>query len=378
MRARRFLAIAWCTAVAAGALPLEALAARPAGGIPIELAIVDSDGTPLAGQTVALAVLPTGESQPADIPMGQRTTSGGTGRAAWRVHLTPSQRSAVRANGDWLNLQAAALGGDDSPTAFVGFSLYLGSEKSQLAESRSRPKPNLTVRRDTKPAGMTRQRAAAGQSGAGTSCHNYHWKLASTSVQWTETGQLHVSGDTTKAQFTYGRTADTDISAAYRVAGGAWSLSGSTHVGNSLTSASTKTASSFYYRHELSQFQYGLWKLYADCYEGEIYQNQDHTEVLMWIGGGLDGTTSISYWDNRSHANYYFYDFGPNWDYTRSTSSLSGIDAAVSVFGATLKSQSGASSYVKYYYLFGSQAHHYLYGLTRYPNQAGVIYASDF
>ncbi len=379
----RLLSVLCCAALTAAVAPMAGVAAAADAGVRVGLSVVDAAGVARGGERVALVLLPTGEARPKDIPLGIPAVTTADGRATWTLRLTHAERAAVRANGDWLNLQAAALSPEGAPISFTAFSMYIGAERSQAAEAHARGAtrlvvPDLAPISTSSEGGATAIGNAAIRPLAGSSCSNWHWKLVSTSRKWTEVGQLHTSADTIKAQFTYGRTADSNISVGYKYGAGPWNIGGSVHIGNTRSSASTKTAGSYYYRYELSQFLYGLWRLYADCYEGEVYQNQDHTEAITWIGGGQDGTSSISYWDNRDHSDYFYYDFGPGWDYARSTSDLSGISGAVSVFGASLSAQSGASSFVKYAYQFGSRAHHYLYGLTTYPDYAGVIYASDF
>jgi hypothetical protein len=158
-----------------------------------------------------------------------------------------------------------------------------------------------------------------------------------------------------------------------------WSISGSAHIGNYKGTDVGPTVGSYFYRYILSRFEYGHYRLYADCLEGNnLYQGNDISEALSWVGGGQNSSYTISYWDNRSHSLYDWYDFGPGYFWDRSSYNLAHISGAVDAFGASLGAQSGASSYVKYHYDFGSNAHHYLYGLSAYPYDAGAVYASYY
>jgi hypothetical protein len=364
---RRSTTLLCAVAVLLGAWAVPASAAS--SGVSVSVEIGDANGESVANSHVALSILPTARLHVTRIPIGHLARTDRHGRAAWQLALTKRERAGVEANGGWLNLLAQVVAEDGRPLAVEAFSIYLGADPSVPARLEGRPEPRLTV---PSPSEL------AARPAAGTTCSNWHWKLTSTAELYTDIGQLHVSADTPTARFSYGSSADSDIDLGYRNGTAGWTLSGSIHIGNATGTTTVANKSSYWYRHVLSRFRYGLWKLYADCYEGEVYQNQQHTEAMEWIGGGQDGTTSLSYWDNRNHSGYRWLDFGPGYEWSRSTNDLSKIAGSVSAFGASLGAQSGASTTVTYYYKFGSRAHHYLYGLTAYPSTAGVIYASDY
>ena len=95
-------------------------------------------------------------------------------------------------------------------------------------------------------------------------------------------GELHVVTGMT-ATFTYGRTADWDIGTTVAAGNGPFSVSGSSHVGNSTGSSVTITRSGNFGHRLLSQFRFQRWH-YANSCTG-VY---DKVEPVKWAGSGLE------------------------------------------------------------------------------------------
>ncbi|HEU4674280.1 MAG TPA: hypothetical protein VFS32_15410, partial [Candidatus Limnocylindrales bacterium] len=320
------------------AVVLVGAAAGPVGAAgpsrPLDMQVVDASGQPVSGAGVALAVMPSGrEAGPgrAVAAKGTRTTNT-RGRASWpQLRLTKHERRLAAANGGWLNLTALALDADGQPIGASTFSRYVGSGVAVAQQ------PTTVARIRT--GANTPARTQATIAATCTWPSNYRWELASTSAAWTAVGELHVAGDS-KATLTYGKTADSSIDAAFKV-GGTWSLGGSVHIGNTSTSSVSQTLGPYIYRHVLSRFEYGLWKLYSDCAEGwHVYRGYDHTEATRWLGGITYDTTSIGYYDN--HRTAYWNLFGRNSSFSRSTNAMQKVQFAVTVFGVNLGAQSGS------------------------------------
>jgi hypothetical protein len=386
-----------------GALLLAATAAGPVAAAPpspgIDVHVVDASGHAIPHARVALAVMPSGRRvAPGRVAAARRTRAADAhGLVRWsNLSLTPRESRLATANGGWLNLTALVLDAAGQPIAATSLSRYVGSAAASVGRSES-----AAVVRVPGTAGAASLRDAAGVRGAATTSRqgpttsrqgpttsrqgattatctwpsNYRWELDTTSTAWTAIGELHVAGDS-KATLTYGRTADSSIDAAFKV-GGTWSLGGSVHIGNSNSTSVSETLGPYLYRHVLSRFSYGLWKLYSDCAEGwHIYRGYDHTEATRWVGGITYDTTSISYYDN--HRTAYWNLFGRNSSFSRSTSTFAKVQLAVTVFGVNLGAQSGSSVNVTTRYDFGAgRSSHYLYGQSAYPSNAPVINASD-
>lgn len=362
-------------AMLATTLPSGVEAAGPS--VLARVNIRDAAGSPARGAKVGFALLtgpaPVGQGA----PIGSFVNSTADGIASSTIALTGADRAAIASNGGWANFQATTFGEDGRPTAFTSFPEYIGSDATGQAEARIAATPTIVL-------GSARPvvRLGAGQPKAApayTGCNNYRWTLYATSTVSTIIGQLHSSADTNQAKFTFGRTADSSIDVGYGTNGANWTISGTVHVGNSLGTAVGVTPGSYYYRYLLTQMQYGHYRLLADCLEGyNLYLGYDISEALAWEGGIQQSSYTISYYDNQAHGNYDWNDFGPTAFFSRNQNSLMRISFAVTAFGASLGTQSGSSTYVTYYYKFGTAAHHYLYGLTAYPPTAGAIYASDY
>jgi hypothetical protein len=356
-----------------GALLLAAIATGPvAAAAPsagIDVRVVDAAGHATAGARVALAMMPSG-GRPApgrSVSASRVRSVDAGGHAAWSgLSLTKREKRLATANGGWLNVVALALDEDAQPLGATTLTRSIGPHGRAVPASASAGVIRVAERAETLRAATT------------STCtwpSNYRWELDSTSAAWTAIGELHVAGDS-KATLTYGRTADSSIDAAFKV-GGTWSLGGSVHIGNSNSTSVSETLGPYLYRHVLSRFSYGLWKLYSDCAEGwHVYRGYDHAEATRWIGGITYDTTSISYYDN--HRTTYWNLFGRNSSFSRSTSSFAKVQLAATVFGVNLGAQSGSSVNVTTRYDFGAgRSSHYLYGQTSYPATSPVINASD-
>jgi hypothetical protein len=160
----------------------------------------------------------------------------------------------------------------------------------------------------------------------------------------TTIGELH-TGDNQSAWFRYGQSADSSVEVGIQnPIGGSWSVSGSVHVGNS--------QSSYIQFNEGAQWGYKLRtnmhfkKIYHDwtipgCGGHPFYSSQ----ASSWNSGSAIGDNVHSL-DNHCASSPYKLSYVPNGDFQTTTETATWFTGAASAFGASLRAQSGFSSYV--------------------------------
>jgi hypothetical protein len=242
-------------------------------------------------------------------------------------------------------------------------------KQRDAAQPRTLAFPSSSARAQTKLSPL------AAASASYTNCTNYRWEVKYRDWNFTAVGELHTASDST-GKFTYGRTADSDIGVAFSDSGGPWYLSGSAHAGNSLSASVSLSAGANFGHRIISTFNYAQLWFVADCFEGnDLYMGHREVEVDTWRGS----ITSDYDWSSLdNHRNAYWNIFGKGAGFSRTTTDFVKYSGAVSIWGASLTAKSGASTFVKESWTFGSaQNAHYLYGNDNTPPYAHRIFASN-
>ena len=205
--------------------------------------VVDDAGEGVAGAQVELYVEPrTSEPGTSVLPLVASASTDATGRFSFvapgtRDVLTRLQDDGVanfllvvRQDGLILqrNVSRRPSGAIDAAAA-VGSGEVLSSARSSRSVGRRTSGLRLVLAPGL--AGVSRLPARLPQASAPQCLYS----VVSTGRAWTTVGEIHVGGDAT-GRFTYGRTADSNIDVGFSATGaGGWSVSGTVHVGNTLS-----------------------------------------------------------------------------------------------------------------------------------------------
>ena len=194
------------------------------------------------------------------------------------------------------------------------------------------------------------------------------YSVVATGRAWTTVGEIHVGGDAT-GRFTYGRTADSNIDVGFSATGaGGWSISGTVHVGNSLSATVWAERGPGWGTKFKTQFEYEKRKYGGACQGYKIVGTR-------WVGGTdtnepVYGTGVCDAYPNTSVP------YGKNSGFFRDANRAYRWGTALTVFGVTLGARSGYSTSVSYRYSTGSQlGQHWVCGNNDYPLYATRIFA---
>jgi hypothetical protein len=150
-------------------------------------------------------------------------------------------------------------------------------------------------------------------------------------------------------------------------------VNGTFHVGNSLSNAIGFNRGPQYGKKELSVFHYGKYK-WVSC--GGTIQSYE-VDALQWTVGSSDGADVTSV-DNQCGTTYLQFArrFAANSTWDRSAQEFKTWSDGVTVFGATLSTQSGSSQWVAYHYDFGNNTNnHWMCGNDDHPSGAHRVLA---
>jgi hypothetical protein len=261
--------------------------------------------------------------------------------------LDDAERTSVQRNDGWMNLTIVTLDRAGNPSAIAALPRKGAGAAGQAIEVVARERPSRLGR------------AAASLSLA--SC-TYYWEPYQYQDRYAQVGELHADYDFTKAQFTYGETADSTIDAMAKSSGVDWFASGTFHVGNPRSSSIGINAPTTSYHWALrTEFTYLRMRLYKDCVGGptRAWTGSEEVGAIEWSGGGMVLSNPVTQ-PTRNPALSQTY--GPGSFWSRSSSTLTRYGLGAGAFGLTFGIQSGASSEVRYDYAFGSRPTHFLYG----------------
>jgi hypothetical protein len=368
------LVIASCAALVAG-LSIPTAAGASAPDAVVRVRVTDAAGAPIAGSSVLATVLWASKAdyERYGRARGRMLRTDARGDVAVPFYLDRQQRAAVARNGDWLNASVVAFDGAGRPVAQATTSRYLGSRPEALEQARAMLHAGV-VRLVDRSGGTTGTTGAASVETDLVPC-TYYWDADGYVNRYAQVGELHVDYDVTTARFTYGETADTTFDVVAKAGLSDWSIIGSVHVGNTLSTevfANGGGQTNFHWALR-TQFRFVNMKLFKDCLGGpyRAWVGSQEVHALEWTGGGMTLANQLTQ-PPRLSANTATY--GPNTGWTRSSGAFVKWAATVGAFGARLGAQSGASSNVRLEYMFGGRRTHYLFGDTSLPTTSKRVF----
>jgi hypothetical protein len=369
------LVIASCAALVAG-LSISNAAAAGGPDAVVRVRVTDSAGTPLAGTEVLATVLWTSKAdyERHGKPRGRLFRTDPSGEVIVPIKLDRQQRAAVGRNGEWVNVSVVAFDAGGRPVAQATTSRYIGAnprareQARQMIHSRVVDLVDGGRARSSQAPGVTAIEAALGPC-------TYYWDADGYMNRYAQVGELHVDFDVTMARFTYGKSADTTFDVVGKSGAGNWSVIGSVHVGNTLTTevwANGGGKTNFHWALR-TQFRYVNMKLFKDCVGGpyRAWVGSQEVHALEWTGGGMTLSNTIPQ-PARMAANTATY--GPNTGWSRFSATFVKWAAGAGAFGASIGVQSGASQNVRVEYQFGNRNTHYLYGDTGLPTVSKRVF----
>jgi hypothetical protein len=344
--------------------------------------LLNGDGSP-AIATVSLYLLSNDPSVPQSAPPVALSTTDATGSFSLDVADSPDIQAAQAANGGWANFMLLAT------TSSYGYQAYFSRSAADFGRALSNggtravhwvarggeAAPSLHVRLSQRAAGVfrvVRQPARSLANGGPTPVCLWQPGTTKTNVA-TVVGELHTPADSS-ATFTYGQSADSDVSVGVSADGVHWSLSGTEHVGTSRSNSFTAPLGASSGRLITSGFEYtsGTWKW---SIVGGLCGNKYSVRPGTWDGGGNFGA-DVSSLDNHCKAGTKnTQDLGPGYTWSTGTEAAHTFDGGVSVFGVGLGVRSGFSRNVQAHWVMGRSAHHYLCGSDGPTTTASRIYA---
>jgi hypothetical protein len=270
-----------------------------------------------------------------------------------------AERESIARNGGWMNLTIVTLDRAGNPSAIAALSRDGGGAAGAAIEVAVRERPS--------------RMAGAAVAQNLVAC-TYYWEPYQYQDRYAQVGELHADYDFTKAQFTYGETADSTIDAMAKSSGIDWYASGSFHIGNTRSSSIGINAPTTNYHWALrTEFTYLRMRLYKDCVGGptRAWTGSEEVGAIEWSGGGMVPSNPVAQ-PARNAAFSQTYGAGAFW--SRSSSTLTRYGLGAGAFGLTFGIQSGASSEVRFDYAFGSRPTHFLYGNDAKPATSARVF----
>ncbi len=390
-----------------GIAPTSVLAANSRSTV--AFTIRDAHGNPSGNARVLLSVAPTGTSsdevatpsstasltapvwsaqadQHATRIGVRRATADAHGRVTLAFEPTPDERAMAAANGDWLNVEAMLLDDNGLPAGYSSYSLYLGSEPSQIAEAHALARASMDLKADANTSNASHVAAKMSTESATSSldqCQNYRWVSQydpNTAWGWTTVGELHAATDITSHYFAYGSHADSNIDWGIQYSNGAVSIGGAVHIGNAMDSIDYKYKSGSNQHWQVqAAFNFGNWALYADCQSN----GWNTTYMGQWKRAATSHDDHYGLVQNYiitqpARNASYTKAIGRDAGWTRYNYSLAKISGAIRLGVFTFGAQSGASTYVQIHYQSGSaEAWHYIYGNNALPTTSTKVYETN-
>lgn len=356
------------------ATPLPAQGGIP--GISLSGVVVDRSGRPVVGALVQAWFVDSWIDAPQVPVMVGATTTGSGGTFLIEGNSTGPIRAAAVRNDGVVNFDVHVEGnGYFADWALDGVVAGTTSPE-RAAELRARYGGSAIIElgEHPLPAGIEQ---LDGQSvdpapTAGTGCHLLKTTVVDTTDRYTVVGEMHITQDE-DGTFTYGATADSDVSVGISYNNSTWSLAGTAHVGNSRSSQATFTEGSHNGFELTTQMRYK--KFFYDYYENVC--DRWEVKATAWNGGTGNGD-GVAFLDNHCDdtylANAVSFLGGDKW--ATGTATAFNFTAAVSVFGVSLNARSGFSSYVRHHWQFGSNwKYYYLCGNNAKPTYAARVFS---
>lgn len=181
-------------------------------------------------------------------------------------------------------------------------------------------------------------------------------------------GEIH-TWKNMSATVTYGRKADTTFGVAASYSGGGIGITGSAYVGNSHSSAVSRTFGAKYGKQLTSSFDFTRTN-FSGCYQTSAIAPS------RWVGADLSDGTDVSRFDGvcRTRAGFVPSLVSPNTTVSTSNESNYQYSVGATVWGVGLSAHSGYSQYVEMSWHNGN-AINYICGNGHYWSSAPIVYA---
>ena len=365
-------------AIIATTFPLSSVAASAAGGAVIDIRVTDVTGAPLAGVDVLTTVLWTSRADFRRFgrPRGQLLRTDAQGEIAIGLRLDRQQSASVKRNGQWANIAVVGFDERGQPASFATTSRYLGTKPEKRAQAATMAHSEIVRLVQSPPtAPGTQVGDAAALTSSVANCPYYYWDADSYWNRYAQVGELHADSDVLNARFTYGQTADTTFDIVERAGTGDWTVSGGVHIENTRSeTVYAETAGQSNYHWALrTQFRFVNMKLFKDCIGGpyRVWTGSQQAYALEWTGNGMTLSNTLT---QPPRKDAYSARYGAHSGFTRMSGTLVKWSAAVTLWGASVAAQSGASQFVKLEYSFGGKPTHYMYGDSGLPSQSKRVF----
>jgi len=349
--------------------------------------VVDANGAPVAGASVALyRDLDTDGSGAQDNAL-DRSTTDENGFYSLHVAYSPD---LVDAEG-WVNFAVEGTAGDvpyydATSRRWDGVGNWLTPDEVAQLDAQDPTYPVLP-----EDVVLLPQAGASIARGGGPDVQSPEcWvaldrtTLVSTQIAPTVIGELHVARDAT-GTFVYaeGDRADSYISIGTNLGGVGWhvDLSLFKHVSRADSSSVSESNPTEDWAHRLlSDFVYAKYKHQRIGITGRVCSTWYSVEPKEWWGGIWPGADESRYLHQCLTTYYRFRNFfGPDSRFDRYRYKLRVWGAAVTVDlgtgGVALAARSGASGHVNYHYHFGGGSTHYLCGNDNRPARSTRVLA---
>lgn len=323
---------------------------------------LELNGTGKAGAAVSLSLVDNnggavGLRQRARLIQSKKTDA--SGRASFAVE--PADALPFTDASGYANFESMTMV-DGLPTFFSFSRRWTGSSWVDQTGARGGEPVEVALedRREALSAGA-RAVAASPSLAVASSEVPCTWYVESNGNATTKVGEYHAGADT-KGKFVYGTGADSDISVGYNYGSG-FSLSGTGHVGNSRSAASTWNRGPNFHKQLTSVFSYVKWHLTLgpSCTSSSASFGKRWYKVTpgSWMGGATEGPSISGPFCTGTNR----VAFGKATEFDRGTGRSYSYGGAASAFGASLTATSGYSSRVDMHWEFGTATStHYLCG----------------
>jgi hypothetical protein len=373
MRRKRYVVVA----ATAGVLLAIVGPATPGNAVPPAPVLASGSLPSMADGTVTLSIPDPslkvdGEAKPSIVVATAPIDASGSfqvlGDASANGPLASAWARAKSENNGWLNLDLTAVGNGNSAYQAIARRLENGEWVGPTETGAAVSVPASAVR--AVPL-KTMSRLAPIRAGV-IGCRPYD-QLSAEGDTNTTVGELH-TGDNQTAWFRYGQNADSQIEVGIQYPGQGWSVSGSVHVGNN-QGAYVQWNEGAQWGYKLrSNFHYK--KYYRSWIPGACGgSNYYYAQGTAWNTGSALGDDVHSL-DNSCSTSPYKQSYAPNSDFQRESYNATWFTAAASAFGATLRAQSGFSTYVISHWHHGTAYSAYWHcGADGQPNVASRVYS---
>lgn len=196
------------------------------------------------------------------------------------------------------------------------------------------------------------------------------WVTYAQTDAWTVAGEYHTLPWASRSDFAYGTEADSNIGIGYSYNyESTWSVSGTVNLSSSTSSRVQDNRGGQSYGHQEQIYVHYL-KQRFNC---NGWTGESRVIATNWNGGGLRSGADVS--GNDNHRNRYTVALYSGQDYTRNSSSAYTYNGGVNIFGASLTTQSGFSSFVELSWHANTTG--YLVGNDNFPSYSTIIYVSN-